>query len=95
MVQGAKKQSSSILAAKVSKKTESQSKPHRGKNIAPKDTALIRKKKLQQKLRANSITNLESTMAAKAGSTGKLTIMRSVADSAKEAAKAKAAKSKK
>ncbi|KAI8844088.1 hypothetical protein HDU81_007022 [Chytriomyces hyalinus] len=51
-----------------------------GTAIAPKNLALVRQKALTKKLSAGTMTDTERQMAAKAGSTGKLTIMRPIAD---------------
>ncbi|KAL2919272.1 hypothetical protein HK105_200915 [Polyrhizophydium stewartii] len=83
MVQGAVKKTKSVLASKAAKKVE----PHRGRRIAPKSATVIEHKKMQKKLTAASIVATESLMAARAGATGKLTIMKSVAEKAQEKAK--------
>ncbi|KAI9093034.1 hypothetical protein DFS34DRAFT_631369 [Phlyctochytrium arcticum] len=60
-------------------------KKREGKFIAPKAKSLITQKNLQKKLSARSIVQTESLMAARAGATGKLTIMKSLANKAKAA----------
>ncbi|KAI8615948.1 hypothetical protein BC830DRAFT_1168178 [Chytriomyces sp. MP71] len=51
-----------------------------GVAIAPKKAALVRQTALRKKLTAGATTETERQMAAKAGSTGKLTIMKPIAD---------------
>ncbi|KAJ3217799.1 hypothetical protein HDU67_007216 [Dinochytrium kinnereticum] len=63
-----------------------------GTKIAPKKAQLVRQLQMKKKLTASTIVATERQMAAKAGATGKLTIMRDVADKAiKETKKAAAA----
>lgn len=88
MAQGTtKKQTTSVLARKAAQKRGTIA--ARGIRIAPKTSALISQKKMQKKLSSRNITHTESLMAARAGATGKLTIMKGVADKALETAKAK------
>ncbi|KAJ3297205.1 hypothetical protein HK104_000722 [Borealophlyctis nickersoniae] len=89
MAQGNIKKSSSGAAKKseASKKQRdlklSGPKKRAGKYVAPKKQALISQKSLSKKLAARSITQTEKLMAARAGATGKLTIMKPVAEQAK------------
>ncbi|KAI9353865.1 hypothetical protein BDR26DRAFT_849370, partial [Obelidium mucronatum] len=75
-----------IKKAASASKTVQQQKKDLGKTkrggvaIAPKKAALIKNRALRKKLTAGATTDTERQMAAKAGSTGKLTIMKSVAD---------------
>ncbi|KAI9014785.1 hypothetical protein BC832DRAFT_526618, partial [Gaertneriomyces semiglobifer] len=55
-----------------------------GKHIAPKSKALISEKAIQKRLSAQSIVQTEMLMAARAGATGKLTIMSKVAKEGKD-----------
>jgi hypothetical protein len=59
----------------------------RGIRKAPKATKnneqLIKQKKMEKKLQAKNIQNLETQMAVKAASSGRLSIMKKVADQAK------------
>ncbi|KAI8825893.1 uncharacterized protein EV422DRAFT_514598 [Fimicolochytrium jonesii] len=84
---------SSVLAKKHQKKELTGPKKREGKAIAPKHRALISQKTLQKKLSAKSIVQTERLMAARAGATGKLTIMKKLGEQAKaELDKAKAKK---
>ncbi|KAJ3289535.1 hypothetical protein HDU76_007518, partial [Blyttiomyces sp. JEL0837] len=64
-------------------------------HIAPKKANLAKQVKLQKKLSAQTIQDTERQMAAKAGATGKLTIMKGVADKAIKELSDKAAKKNK
>ncbi|KAJ3001167.1 UNVERIFIED_CONTAM: hypothetical protein HDU68_007010 [Siphonaria sp. JEL0065] len=75
-----------IKKASVASKSVQQQKKDLGKTkrggvaIAPKKAALIRNRSFRKKLTAGATTDTERQMAAKAGSTGKLTIMKSVGE---------------
>jgi Protein of unknown function (DUF2462) len=80
MAQGQHKaKSSSLLARQAQKKKGTVA--ARGIRIAPKDAGLIAQKRMQKRLSSRNIAHTESVMAAKAGATGKLTIMKKIADS--------------
>ncbi|KAG0348021.1 hypothetical protein BG004_006315 [Podila humilis] len=51
-----------------------------GKSYAPKNNVLIKQKSTQKKLSAQINKNIETVMATRAGATGKLTIMKGLAD---------------
>jgi hypothetical protein len=61
----------------------------RGKKATPKSHLLLKEREMQRKLSAKNIQNTEAQMAAKAGQTGKLTIMKSIADKAIKESKKK------
>ncbi|KAJ3015657.1 hypothetical protein HKX48_004446 [Thoreauomyces humboldtii] len=88
----------SILAKKHQAKkpgaaSNSGPKAREGKYIAPKARNLVTHKNLQKKLSARSIVQTERLMAARAGATGKLTIMKTLGEKAKaEMDKERAAK---
>ena len=63
------------------------SKAARGIRIAPKDKGLAKKKAMQKKLTSRNMVHTETLMAARAGATGKLTIMKKAADKALEKAR--------
>ncbi|KAG9067721.1 hypothetical protein KI688_011308 [Linnemannia hyalina] len=50
------------------------------RSYAPKSNMLIKQKSTQQRLSAQINKNIETVMATRAGATGKLTIMKSLAD---------------
>ncbi len=75
------KKPTSQLAQKVNKKTN---RIQRGIKAAPKSQALLKEREMQRKLAAKNIQNTEAQMALKAGQTGKLTIMKPIADKAKK-----------
>ncbi|KAG0253938.1 hypothetical protein BGZ95_006174, partial [Linnemannia exigua] len=50
------------------------------RDYAPKHNVLIKQKSTQKKLSAQINKNIETVMATRAGATGKLTIMKSLAD---------------
>lgn len=77
MVQGTFK-TKSILASKAAKQEA-----RRGKRIAPKATVLAKQKNLHKRLQASNIQQIEAQLALKAGSQGKLTIMKPLADQQK------------
>ncbi|KAI8874483.1 hypothetical protein GQ42DRAFT_103721, partial [Ramicandelaber brevisporus] len=74
MVQGGVKKS------KAPAKRADHAQPKRGRVIAPKNTALKQKKQLEKRLTATINRDIERQMATKAGSVGKLTIMKSAMD---------------
>ncbi|TPX71538.1 hypothetical protein SpCBS45565_g01001 [Spizellomyces sp. 'palustris'] len=97
MAQGGLKKSGASKPSFATKKSQTPSlgpKRREGKYIAPKSKTLITQKNLQKKLAAKAIVQTEQLMAARAGATGKLTIMKSVAQKAK-AEQDKAKKGKK
>ncbi|KAF9081002.1 hypothetical protein BGX29_009442 [Mortierella sp. GBA35] len=55
------------------------------RSYAPKSNVLIKQKSTQKKLSAQINKNIETVMATRAGATGKLTIMKSLADAGLEA----------
>ncbi|KAK3827440.1 MAG: hypothetical protein J3Q66DRAFT_320270 [Benniella sp.] len=55
------------------------------RSYAPKSDVLIKQKSTQKKLSAQINKNIETVMATRAGATGKLTIMKSLADAGLEA----------
>ncbi|KAF9920574.1 hypothetical protein FBU30_009564 [Linnemannia zychae] len=55
------------------------------RTFAPKSNVLIKQKSTQKKLSAQINKNIETVMATRAGATGKLTIMKSLADAGLEA----------
>ncbi|KAF9941730.1 hypothetical protein BGZ65_001738 [Modicella reniformis] len=55
------------------------------RTYAPKNNVLIKQKTTQKKLSAQINKNIETVMATRAGATGKLTIMKSLADAGLEA----------
>lgn len=81
MVQGQIKQKSSgsILAKQAGKQNKRIS---RGMRVAPKSQGAQKEKAMQKKLSARNIQNTEIQMSVKAASTGKLTIMKGIADKA-------------
>ncbi|KAI8905048.1 hypothetical protein EDD86DRAFT_212130 [Gorgonomyces haynaldii] len=83
MVQGQIKKQSPLVQKKKSKAA-------RGIKIAPKNQKEATKRSLQKKLSSKTIVHTETLMAARAGATGKLTIMKNTADKALEKARAKA-----
>ncbi|KAI8849070.1 hypothetical protein BC829DRAFT_392794 [Chytridium lagenaria] len=92
MVQGQIKSKPGVGA----KKKTSPGPKRGGTKIAPKKATLQKQLTMKKKLAATAIVQTERQIAAKAGSTGKLTIMRNVADKAiKEAKKEADAKMKK
>ncbi|KAF9439105.1 hypothetical protein BGZ76_011343 [Entomortierella beljakovae] len=52
----------------------------RARSYAPKNNVLIKQKSTQKKLSAQINKNIETVMATRAGATGKLTIMKGLAD---------------
>jgi hypothetical protein len=76
---------SQLAKAQIAKKSANQA--SRGIRINPKKAVLIKEKAIQKKLSARNIQNTERQMAVKAGQTGKLTIMKRVADEAKDVKK--------
>jgi hypothetical protein len=76
------KTTASQLLKKVNK-----NKISRGIRAAPKSQMLLKEREMQRKLAARNIQNTESQMAMKAGQTGKLTIMKPIADKAINAKK--------
>ncbi|EGF81295.1 hypothetical protein BATDEDRAFT_87545 [Batrachochytrium dendrobatidis JAM81] len=90
MVQGQKKPKS-VLASKSTKKSNEH---HRGKRVAPKSAGIIKQKSIQKKLASANIKNTESLMAVRAGATGKLTILKDVAEKGQEKIKNKKAHDK-
>ncbi|KAG0234922.1 hypothetical protein B0O80DRAFT_426243 [Mortierella sp. GBAus27b] len=55
------------------------------RTYAPKKNVLIKQKSTQKKLSAQINKNIETVMATRAGATGKLTIMKGLADAGMEA----------
>ncbi|KAG0228877.1 hypothetical protein BGW42_001887 [Actinomortierella wolfii] len=51
-----------------------------GRSVAPKKSSLVKQRATQKKLTAQINKNIETVMAARAGATGKLTIMKKVAE---------------
>lgn len=88
MAQGQHKAKSTSQIMKAVKK-QGGSKIQRGVRKAPKSQNLQKEKAMQKKLSARNIQNTEAQMALKAGSTGKLTIMKPIADLAKKEAEKK------
>ncbi|KAJ3261330.1 hypothetical protein HK103_005938 [Boothiomyces macroporosus] len=78
MAQGQHKPKSSAKQNKVVKNNR----VSRGIRKAPKSQALQKEIAMQKKLSARNIQNTEKQMSVKAASTGKLTIMKSIADKA-------------
>ncbi|KAJ3044477.1 hypothetical protein HDV00_001904 [Rhizophlyctis rosea] len=96
MAQGLVKKAGAAAAKKAQEQKALGPKRREGKYIAPKSRKLITQKNLQKKLSSGSIAATEKIMAARAGATGKLTIMKGLADKARAEEKAKeAAKTKK
>ncbi|KAG0023065.1 hypothetical protein BGZ81_008265 [Podila clonocystis] len=54
--------------------------PYAARSYAPKNNVLIKQKSTQKKLSAQINKNIETVMATRAGATGKLTIMKGLAD---------------
>jgi hypothetical protein len=73
------KKSTSQLAKKVNKKSN---RIQRGMKATPKSHLVLKEREMQRKLAAKNIQNTEAQMALKAGQTGKLTIMKPIADKA-------------
>ncbi|KAJ3051426.1 hypothetical protein HK097_007546 [Rhizophlyctis rosea] len=92
MAQGAIKNAGASALKKQQEKKSLGPKRREGKHIAPKKRALVTQKNLQKKLSAKSISQTEKLMAARAGATGKLTIMKGIADKANAEQKEKAKK---
>ena len=81
MAQGQHKAKSASQQQKIAKKL-GVNRVQRGQRKAPKSNLAIKEKKMQKKLGARNIQNTEIQMSMKAASTGKLTIMKSIADKA-------------
>ncbi|KAG0246753.1 hypothetical protein BG011_002356 [Mortierella polycephala] len=64
------------------------------RSYAPKHNVLIKQKTTQKKLSAQINKNIETVMATRAGATGKLTIMKSLADAGLAAARKAGGKKK-
>ncbi|TPX58624.1 hypothetical protein PhCBS80983_g03003 [Powellomyces hirtus] len=75
--------SSAIMKKQAKKQGAGGPKAREGKYIAPKVRSLVNQKTLQKKLSARSIVQTERLMAARAGATGKLTIMKTLGEKAK------------
>ena len=99
MAQGAHKQKSTSAIMKQQQqlaKSKNSGRIVRGLKSNPKQgTHLAKEKKMEKKLNSKNIQNLEYQMALKAGQTGKLTLMKGLADKAKAEYDAKPKKGKK
>ncbi|KAJ3116609.1 hypothetical protein HK100_001013 [Physocladia obscura] len=81
MAQGLIKKKEATPTKTVSQTKKAAGKTKRGgTSIAPKKSALVKNLSLRKKLTAGAIVDTERQMAAKAGSTGKLTIMKATAE---------------
>ncbi|KAJ3071532.1 hypothetical protein HDU98_005197 [Podochytrium sp. JEL0797] len=81
MAQGLIKAKTSSASKSTQQQKKDLGKTKRGGTaIAPKKKALIKNLSLRKRLTAGAITDTERQMAAKAGSTGKLHIMKSIAE---------------
>ncbi|KAJ3291896.1 hypothetical protein HDU79_001928 [Rhizoclosmatium sp. JEL0117] len=80
MAQGLIKKSASATKGASQQKRDLGKTKRGGVAIAPKKAALIKNRKLNKKLTAGTITETEKQMAAKAVSTGKLRIMKSLGE---------------
>jgi Protein of unknown function (DUF2462) len=93
MAQGQHKAKTATQQLKIAKKLGA-NRVQRGQRKAPKSNLGIKEKKMQKKLGARNIQNTEIQMSLKAASTGKLTIMKSVAEKALKEKKEKDSKKK-
>ena len=94
MAQGQHKQKTTLQLTAIQKKLGA-NRIQRGQRAAPKSALGQKHKEMQRKLGARNIQNTEIQMSLKAASTGKLTIMKSVADAALRDKKAKEDKKEK
>ncbi|KAF7729538.1 hypothetical protein EC973_004212 [Apophysomyces ossiformis] len=78
MAQGGLKKSAGPAKKKTHKKQEKMRKGSR--QIAPKQTTLVKQRALEKKLTAQINKNIEKQMSVKANAVGKLTIMKKLAE---------------